>query len=430
MFLRFARSISTTFISQLAASILLLVIGIITSRKLGVEGRGIYSLFFTSTGLVGTAIACGMGPATVYFLNKTKISIQQTISTLLTYFILLSVLFGIILLFGQRFISAHFFHHAHVSLSFYCAVIFFIADALIAGIALGSHKYSLYSVNLVLQASLILLFTLPLFFLTLSAGQVVWLRVIGLAFALFIYCFLVLNTQQAFRITLSFTHLKDFFDFGRKNFLQNVIGLLNYRVYVYFLFMFHGAKAVGLFSVALLLVESIRLLPNAVGTVLLPKLTQFNKHDDLKYFTLLTVKFTQLILIFGIITIMLLSRYLILLLFGKTYLPALMAFNIMALSAWFGSIYQLITRYFTALHLQQYSIACGIIALAFALISSISLIPNFGLLGAAYAFFIGNMSAGICMFICFKRHAKIDKWSDFLPSKTDLQLLRNQPLLD
>ena len=51
-----------------------LLVGILTARFLTPENRGLYTLFFTTSGLLTTVFHCGISPANVYFLNVKSFS--------------------------------------------------------------------------------------------------------------------------------------------------------------------------------------------------------------------------------------------------------------------------------------------------------------------------------------------------------------------
>lgn len=63
--------------ANLASTAITMVVGIIFARALGPEGIGQYQLFLTTATLVGTVFALGIGNANIYFLNNHKVPIER-----------------------------------------------------------------------------------------------------------------------------------------------------------------------------------------------------------------------------------------------------------------------------------------------------------------------------------------------------------------
>ena len=69
----FIRALGQTFISRAIFSAILLVIGVLTARLLGPEGRGHYALFFTIVGIGANLCGFGLMQSNTYFLNRERV---------------------------------------------------------------------------------------------------------------------------------------------------------------------------------------------------------------------------------------------------------------------------------------------------------------------------------------------------------------------
>ena len=68
----FLKSVSILFSAQSLLSISLLLVGVITARLLGPEGRGTYSLFFVIVGFGISFFNFGISQSNTYYFAKTK----------------------------------------------------------------------------------------------------------------------------------------------------------------------------------------------------------------------------------------------------------------------------------------------------------------------------------------------------------------------
>ncbi|OVE82412.1 hypothetical protein BVY04_01015 [bacterium M21] len=422
----FAKAVSRTFISQVASAGMLLLVGILTARVLGPELRGMYSLFFTTVGFMLCFTGFGLSQANVYFLNQNESAGHLGGNSGLMIVIQSCILIASLLA-GRYVFDFKFLASIDVVTFFLlctCGVIV-VSDFVISGIVLGSHEYGLYNNNLVMQAGFILTVTLVSFALPKDGFCAILLRVIAVAAVFLWFLFSAFRRIDLPDLSINYPLLGRQLRFGMKNFFQNLIGLLNYKMYLFLLDSFVNRSAVGIFSVALLFVEILRFIPNAVGTVLFPKLTTIDDESERSVLTARICRNTLFISVPILIGIAAMVTPVITFAFKKDYSGAVPIVCIMLPGALCGTLYQILTRYFSSRHQQHFSIISGISALLVAGTTSYLTIPIWGVKGAAIGFLCCNICLGLLMVVFFCAKTRLSPVKVLLIDSGDMQLLKS-----
>ncbi len=369
-------------------------IGVITARLLAPENRGLYTLFFTLSGLLVTLLHVGVSPANVYFLNEKKIEIGELIGNTFTY-----ILISLCLLGGVFFVFVFFeFRGPFTNVSsgiiwflLWLTVLYTLIETSISGLVYASNLYLFLSRSLIYQSIVLFLATSLILVVGPHIEQVIGLRVFAICIFIFWFLFAFLKIVNFKRLSVSFLTLKDQIKFGSKNWAQNIIGFLNVRSFLFLLVYYGNPEAVGFFSVAWMLVEVIRFIPDTVGTMLLPELTNDKSKSEQVILIIRSLK----IILFGVLflsVILFFSLDIIFpLLFGIAYIPSINIAKLLLAGSIFGVVYQVMTRYFTSQAKQRYSLVSGLCGLLAGLIASIVLIPIYTGKGAAIAFSISAL---------------------------------------
>lgn len=425
----FIRIVSGIFAADVVTAVAMLCVGIVTARLLGPEGRGIYAVFFTTAGLVANGLYLGISQSNVYYLNKEK----QPLEILLGNSALFVLIQGCILA-----VAFYAFHKILVSwllgasdgyfVAFLWAIsVMILAEGVIGGIGLGRHWYGLYTVNRMLQGLAILVATFALFLIPASAPWAISLRVFAMAAGLAWYLTMIWLSARphykSVRVSAAVFILQ--VRFGAKNYAQNMIGLLNYKIYLLLLATLAGPGPAGLFSIALLFVEGVRFIPNTVGQVLLPKLVSLEEQGAAGRVTG-RISRNVLALALGIGTILFVVLPTMMeLAFGAEYLPSVGSARLMLVGALGGVLYQVMTRYFTSQHLQIYSIVSALVGLVIGVGLSVLLIPDLEVLGAAWSYTASTWSTGLLMLVFFRRTSGLSTREIILIDRDDVLYFRS-----
>jgi O-antigen/teichoic acid export membrane protein len=83
-----------TFISQMIAQSLQFVLGVMTARLLGAEGKGLFHILIIWLGIYTALGSLGLGQASIYFIGKDRKCLPMALSNLLVTTVVISVVLG------------------------------------------------------------------------------------------------------------------------------------------------------------------------------------------------------------------------------------------------------------------------------------------------------------------------------------------------
>ena len=401
-----------------------LLIGVITARLLTPENRGLYALFFTTSGLFVTLLHVGISPANIYFLNNRKRDIGELLGNTIVYIayasLLLFGLFAIAVIYDFRGPFAD-LNPLQTWLMMWLVVLATLVEVSVSGLIYASNLYGFISRALILQSAMLLLATLAIYF---TAGNLVY----GLAFRVFAVCIFVIWFLKSFaaiavkKLKFSYPILKAQLQFGSKNWVQNIISFLNVRSYILILGVIAAPEEVGFFSVAWLFVEVVRFIPDTLGTMILPTLTECHSDDERSLLALKSIKLICAATVLLTIFLLLILHKVIPFVFGAEYSPSIIVANILISGSIFGTIYQVLTRYFTSEAAQRFAIYSSILGLCTCLVGSYFLVPRYSADGAAMAYAGSSFATGVCSLYFFLKFSNKTFFSVFRFSISDLKV--------
>ena len=382
-----------------------LLIGVITARLLTPENRGLYALFFTTSGLFVTLLHVGISPANIYFLNNRKRDIGELLGNTIVYIayasLLLFGLFAIAVIYDFRGPFAD-LNPLQTWLMMWLVVLATLVEVSVSGLIYASNLYGFISRALILQSAMLLLATLAIYF---TAGNLVY----GLAFRVFAVCIFVIWFLKSFaaiavkKLKFSYPILKAQLQFGSKNWVQNIISFLNVRSYILILGVIAAPEEVGFFSVAWLFVEVVRFIPDTLGTMILPTLTECHSDDERSLLALKSIKLICAATVLLTIFLLLILHKVIPFVFGAEYSPSIIVANILISGSIFGTIYQVVTRYFTSIRMQKFSIGAAFCGMVVGIATCFWLTSIHNGSGAAIAYLVGTTVTALISIYYFRK---------------------------
>ena len=181
-----------------------------------------------------------------------------------------------------------------------------------------------------------------------------------------------------------------------------MLSFLGSRLDVFIINLFVGATEVGYYAVAVSLAEMLLRVPMAFAFVLFPK-TAGSDPETAKQFTSKVARLTGFITVVIAVGLFFASRFLITMLYGKEFLPALYPLWILLPGMVGVSYSQVIFSDLGGRGKPYY----GTIAASFALLVTIGidllLIPRWGILGAAIASSLSSLTNATVAIIAYLR---------------------------
>ncbi len=385
---RFVQGTTITF----ASGVLSLLVGVGTSvilaRVLGPEGRGIYALATLLPALIVTFGNLGIGPATVYYVARGDFRCQEILGNN----VLLSLgIGGIGILAGL--VVVLFFREAIfpdvspgcllLALAIVPVDVFF---SYVRYVLLGAQRIKEFNYVQIVHSILFLGF-ISLALLGLNAGVpgaivaalLTWVVVDALVFCL------AKRVAGGIDAKPNISYLKRVTTYGVQAHLASILGFLNYRVDMFLVNAFLGPVAVGLYAVGVGLVEKLWMISHAAATVLYPRVAAETEEQRRKEFTPLVSRAVLWITMIVAIVLAFLSRWILLLLYGRDFLPAVSALQALLIGIIALSAGRMLANDIAGRGRPGLNIYPGIAAVATNVALNLLWIPHYGILGAAWA---------------------------------------------
>lgn len=263
-----ARDSIRTFVSRVFSLAAGAVLSVIVARWLGPERQGLYSLCMAASLVAALLVNCGLGLSSVYFLGKRIFSPGEIASASLGFALtvgslgflvstLIVTFFKVPGLSGAPHIALVL---ALVSIPFYnlCDYYFYFL--------IGSDRIKQFNVLSAARNTLQLLlavFLIVLGGLRLNGAILSW---VGSFVGTVLIAHFLIRRFAAIRLGFTTGILKASVVFGIKGYLSRIASFLYYRIDMFILSYFMGAKAVGQYAIAVLIAELLWNIPRLSGT--------------------------------------------------------------------------------------------------------------------------------------------------------------------
>jgi O-antigen/teichoic acid export membrane protein len=413
-------SVATQFLS-FAISV---VSSIITARALGPDGKGLYTLAILIPMFSVTFGRMGIGHAANYM--APKIPAIHLIPNVAFLSAVLGLLTVVIALPATYLLKDIFFKELNQKILF--LVVLAIPLYMLHG-HLSSLVQALYEIRF--RNFIVLLQALTNLFLLVALVIIANLDLIGALLAsisstaliALLLSIFILKKISVRKTALNLKIIKDLFKYGLVTHIGNVLKDLSYRVDILIISYFLPAASVGFYVAAVTIAEIIWKVPDAIGTVLLPKVAKMGA-DSARELTPAVSRIAFLLVSLMAIFLVLFSQKIIVLFFGKEFQPSNIALLILlpgmiSLTVWKIIATDLIAEGYPA----EYSLT-AMVSLIATIVLNLLLVPKYGIGGAAFAATVAYMSATIAIICIYTQFTKISFIKLFVPSSTDLSIYR------
>ena len=407
--MKFITNVVVTFLAR----ILILLIGIATSvivaRILGPEGQGIYALAILLPSMIVTFANLGMARSTVYHMGKGTYPPKDLIGTVLASSFIISlgsIIVGLIIVFffGDSILPAVPQVYLLLSLALIPFQLLFFQS--LSGILLGLQEIKRYNVLAIIH-SISLLALVAFFLVGLDAGiaGVITANLLSLLLTVvvaFLWIPKFLNGVPSY-FQLDKKILGSLFSFGYKAHLGNTVSFLHLRIDIFMLNYFLNPLTVGLYVISVTVVEKLWMLSQSVSTVLYPKVAAMKDEEQRKRFTPLVSRSILLITILGACLLFGLSNWLIPLLYSEAYLPSVEPLQVLLIGIVAVSVERILGNDIDARGKPMIGTYIASASLVANIVLNIVLIPQFGIMGAAWATSITYSLASIVRLFIYCR---------------------------
>lgn len=228
-----------------------------------------------------------------------------------------------------------------------------------------------------------------------------------------------------FRIKFNKTQIKLFFDLIRFGFFPMIallMTMLNYRIDIIMLHHYSSITdaMVGVYSIGLSLSDKIFLIPDTLKGVLVSKLAKgADEHEVAKVSRMgmwIAVVISLIMFIIG--------KPFIRIFYGKEYIDAFWIIVVTAIGTISIVYFKMIGQYNIINRRQKLNVIMLSVAIVVDVVFNLILIPIWGIIGAAIATTIGNISCCVVFLIYFCKTTSIPLGEMILPQKSDIKIFK------
>lgn len=420
------KNTSLTLGRQLLTALLGLITVILLARLLGPGGNGIYQMVFLLPTMIVTLSNLGIGPATVYYVARKDYPLKTIISANLILGLIISAIACIIavilvLFFGDKIFPA-------IPIRLLLIVILIIPISLLQSYLLtifqGLQDFKVFNlISIVPQGVILLLVVLGVWILDGGVKAAIAANMLGSIVALSITLY-YLKPYLDFRVIADRGYIFNALNYGIKAHLSNIMAFLNERLDMFLVNGFLNPAAVGIYSIAVQIVEKLWMLSQSVSTVILPRISELKDEEEIrKQLTPLISRWVLMTTLVLSVLLAFIAPYLIPLLFGKGFVNSGTALQIMLPGIVLGSASRVLSNDFAARGRPEINTYLAIITLSINVAGNLIMIPKMGINGAALATTISYVVNAFLKITIYSYLVKVKWYKTLLPEKRDFIMI-------
>ena len=420
--MKFIKNVLLTFSVQLTAVILGIIISVILARTLGPEKVGIYSIIILIFTLLSTFGNLGIAISNTYYGVKKKYTWSEIASnSLISAFLLGIIILAALLLFYYfnpspfENLDPNLLLIASITMPFILLMLYF------QNILLGQNRIEEYNFTNITQSIIYLALIVILILVVhgdLWAVIVSW--TVSYVTASIIPVILVYRSTK-FKLHFNLEFFSKSVKFGLQSYLGNVIQFFNYRIDMFLIEVLLNFASVGYYSISVGLAESLWYLPSAVGTMVFARTPGLSEEERNKS-TPRVCRNTLFVTIILAIILFFTGKYIILILFGVQYLPALTPLWALIPGIIALSICKVLSNEITGRGKPLIITYASIISLIVNIPLNIIFIPQMGITGSALASSVSYTAATLIVLAKFIKVSKSTVSETLIIKKQDIEL--------
>ena len=416
-------------LGTLGTQLLMILLGLannaLVSHVLGADGQGAFAFIILFPMMLVTLGNLGVGISNVYFVGSKKFDFDR----LLMHSLVLAFFWGSVLVGGV------FIFEANTSITFkvdwlylktaVVAVPFSISTLYLSALVLGLNQIKRYNlINLAPKLCLFCWLTLFVLLFNMGVEGTAWAYLLAECIAgIGVILFVVLKTgHHCISFSFRLSVIKEMLKFGLQGFLGNVLAFLNYRLDMFLILYYLDKRALGFYSISVLLAEKVWLFPNAISTVLFPKISSGNEKKD---FTAAVCRSSLFITFWIALILFLLGRFLILLIFPGEFVASVAPLQWLLPGIVMLGIPKILTADLAGRGKPFYSTIAMVITVGVNLGMNILLIPRMNISGAALASTISYSASAVIIAWFYKMETGVKFKELLFTRKSDLKQYRD-----
>lgn len=418
-------------LGNLITSIIIYPIGfvssVIVSRILGPEDRGVYTYMLLLISFSLPILSFGFGSGVTYLVSSKKYLIKDILASIILISVFIGMLIGtsILLLWklnvlgeaGSKILP---FEMMTLIGSIICSTIFFNLSRILIGDSYFS-KLNLLTLLQGLLSPVLIFFFVGVLSLKLKGAA---LNIFFVNAVLCVYLLKICLDKYKPDYRFNAVFLRECVVYGFKGWFGDMAGRANVRLDQIILGLTSSASFLGIYSVAVFLVELIWLVPDSVGPILFNKITAAENDEEKIKITykanriLLFISFILAVPLFiGVVYFILPYGY------GDKFIDARVPFSVLLPGSLLFITHKVITKILSGSGHIAASSKGMIYGSLFSIILYIILIPKYGLIGAAIASSLGYFAVSVSCLIQYCKYFPLNYFDFFVIKREDISEL-------
>jgi len=436
--------------TSLASIPLTIATSIVVARALGPTGKGVYELALATAALLGIVLGFSLSSGVTYVVARGKAKLSALALQLASLALLQGVAAAAILYALQRTeYTAAFFPTAMGNwgiLAICLLLVFTEMSGYWRAMLLGRQEIIKANGREFISRAALFLFMLAAIGILAASGHqasaaaLVWVNIAiaMLKSPLFLHALRPFFSGSAlhqplsagnksWRAPLKASGLPEVIKFASPSYLSNLAQFLNYRLDIFFVSFFTGAAAVGLYTLAVALAQTIWLLSIAAATVLLPRIAaqQASHFENAAQ----TARVTRLALWVSIVMALLLALVaepLVTRIYGQAFRGSLAPLFWLLPGIVIFSAANVLASYLAGIGKPRLNFFVSLAGLFVTVALNLLLIPRLNIVGAAISSTASYITSTALILWFFKRESGVRWRHVLLPMAGDAALLFSQ----
>lgn len=433
------KNLIKSILTQIPVFIIGIISGILSTRILGEEGKGIFTLFQANYQLFLLVFSVGIQTGIVYFISSKQIK-EEIIAGLSFYIFLFSSFILLLLLFilhifglNEYLLSSGYSSYKFLFILFLLYFISFF-NSIISSFFQAHSKFKIVNLISILNSIInVILFSLIYFIVyqyQFSINKKIEMVLYTTIFSLILNSFLwiyfqkkEINIKISFKFNLS-NNLKTFISYNLLIYIGMFVNFFNYRLDLWIVNYYLEKNELSYYSLAANINQIILYIAVTIGSVLLPNLAKKEHSERIKTFiqiSRISFSFFTLITLIAFI----ISPFIIPFMYGIEFTNTVLPFQILLPGILFSCITQLFSIYIVSINKNIFNIIACSVGLIFTLYFDILLIPIWGINGASIATCLSYFVIFLITYIFVYYQINKTSFNLFIPIKSDIFFIKN-----
>jgi O-antigen/teichoic acid export membrane protein len=404
----------SVFFTEISILFLNVVSGILIARLFGPSGKGVLAIMLLIAIVLKLIGGLGLDIANVYIISKKQNQFHKIFSNnVLIWVVSVCVLCLVMLIIRNVIDSALVFK---IDQSFFDYSIFLFPFVLWFGLALsmfqGLDRFKEFNLLKIMEPTSKLV---GIFFFALILHKSIEAGAFAILLSYIIptiASFLFIKKFIKRRPRLDKHLLKSSINYGLKGQIGVFFQFFNYRFDMFLVGFFLDTAAVGFYSLSVMIAELLWYIPNSIALTMFPKISR-EERLTANEFTVKIARNSIPIMLICAVFLGLVGRFLIPVLYGKTFMPSVIPLQILLPGIICFGLVKILTHHMHGMGKPQYGSIVTICSLFLTVIFDFLLIPQIGIIGAAMATSTAYIIS-LILTICFFKKVSGLKMSEFL----------------